>query len=89
MFKTAKLWYYWTAKKPRKKLKKRLQRQLLKKKCRKKIPHLAAVMVGTDGASMTYVSSKVKACARVGFNSTLIDLPEDTTEEQLLHEIAN
>jgi len=52
-----------------------------------KTPHLAAVLVGTDGASMTYVNSKVKACQKVGFNSTLIDLPEDTTEEQLLHEI--
>lgn len=53
----------------------------------KKTPHLAAVLVGTDGASMTYVNSKVKACQLVGFNSTLIDLPESTTEEQLLHEI--
>ncbi len=52
-----------------------------------KIPHLAAVIVGSDGASMTYVNSKVKSCQRVGFNSTLIDLPEDTTEEQLLNEI--
>jgi methylenetetrahydrofolate dehydrogenase (NADP+)/methenyltetrahydrofolate cyclohydrolase len=52
-----------------------------------KIPHLAAIIVGNDGASMTYVSSKVKSCQKVGFNSTLIDLPEDTTEEQLLHEI--
>ena len=52
-----------------------------------KTPHLAAILVGTDGASMTYVNSKVKACQRVGFNSTLIDLPETTTEEQLLHEI--
>jgi len=52
-----------------------------------KIPHLAAIIVGTDGASMTYVNSKVKSCQKVGFNSTLIDLPEDTTEEQLLHEI--
>ncbi len=60
----------------------------LRKNAGKKIPHLAAVIVGSDGASMTYVSSKVKACARVGFNSTLIDLPEDTTEEQLLDEIA-
>lgn len=59
----------------------------LRKNAGKKIPHLAAVIVGSDGASMTYVSSKVKACARVGFNSTLIDLPEDTTEEQLLDEI--
>ena len=52
-----------------------------------KIPHLAAIIVGTDGASMTYVNSKVKSCEKVGFNSTLIDLPEDTTEEQLLNEI--
>ena len=53
----------------------------------KKIPHLAAILVGTDGASMTYVNSKVKSCEKVGFNSTLIDLPEDTTEDQLLNEI--
>ncbi len=53
----------------------------------KKTPHLAAVLVGTDGASMTYVNSKVKSCLQVGFNSTLIDLPESTTEAQLLHEI--
>jgi len=52
-----------------------------------KIPHLAALIVGTDGASLTYVNSKVKACQKVGFNSTLIDLPEDITEEQLIHEI--
>ena len=52
-----------------------------------KIPHLAAILVGTDGASMTYVNSKVKSCEKVGFNSTLIDLPEDTTEDQLLNEI--
>ncbi len=52
-----------------------------------KIPHLAAVIVGNDGASMTYVNSKVKSCQQIGFNSTLIELPEDTTEEQLLHEI--
>ncbi len=52
-----------------------------------KTPHLAAILVGTDGASMTYVNGKVKACELVGFNSTLIDLPEDTTEEKLLEEI--
>jgi len=52
-----------------------------------KIPHLAAVLVGSNGASITYVNSKVRACKRVGFNSTLIDLPDDTTEEQLLDEI--
>ena len=52
-----------------------------------KTPHLAAILVGTDGASMTYVNAKVKACELVGFNSTLIDLPEETTEEKLLQEI--
>ncbi len=59
------------------------------KKEGKKTPHLAAVLVGTDGASMTYVGAKVKACELVGFDSTLIDLPEDTSEEKLLQEIQN
>ncbi|WP_111709355.1 bifunctional 5,10-methylenetetrahydrofolate dehydrogenase/5,10-methenyltetrahydrofolate cyclohydrolase [Lutibacter citreus] len=52
-----------------------------------KTPHLAAILVGTDGASMTYVNAKVKACELVGFNSTLVDLPEETSEETLLNEI--
>ncbi|UOB16433.1 bifunctional 5,10-methylenetetrahydrofolate dehydrogenase/5,10-methenyltetrahydrofolate cyclohydrolase [Abyssalbus ytuae] len=52
-----------------------------------KVPHLAAVIVGTDGASLTYVGSKVRACKQIGFDSTLIDLPEETTEEELLDEI--
>jgi len=60
--------------------------KLLKEKG-SKIPHLAAILVGSDGASMTYMNGKVKACKKVGFNSTLIELPEDTTDEQLLHEI--
>ena len=50
-------------------------------------PHLAAILVGTNGASMTYVGAKVKACELVGFDSTLIDLPEETTEEALLAQI--
>ena len=53
----------------------------------KKVPHLAAVIVGNDGASLTYVSSKVKACEQVGFQSTLVKLPEDTTEEALLDKV--
>ncbi|PCH75669.1 MAG: bifunctional 5,10-methylene-tetrahydrofolate dehydrogenase/5,10-methylene-tetrahydrofolate cyclohydrolase [Flavobacteriaceae bacterium] len=53
----------------------------------KKTPHLAAILVGTDGASMTYVNSKVKACKYVGFNSTLLDLPAETTEAVLLEKI--
>ena len=54
----------------------------------KKSPHLAAIIVGDDGASLTYVNAKVKACERVGFESTLIRLPKETTEEELLNEIA-
>jgi methylenetetrahydrofolate dehydrogenase (NADP+)/methenyltetrahydrofolate cyclohydrolase len=53
-----------------------------------KTPHLAAIIIGNDGASITYVNAKVKACERVGFESTLIRLPEETSEENLLNEIA-
>ena len=52
-----------------------------------KTPHLAAILVGTDGASMTYVGAKVKACEQIGFTSTLIDLPTETTEVVLLEQI--
>lgn len=52
-----------------------------------KVPHLAAILVGTDGASMTYVGAKVKACERIGFKSTLIEMPEYTSEEELLEKI--
>jgi len=50
-------------------------------------PHLAAVLVGSDGASLTYVGSKVRSCKEVGFESTLIKLTEDITEESLLVKI--
>ena len=53
----------------------------------KRTPHLAAVLVGTNGASMTYVGAKVKACQLVGFESTLIELSAETTEAQLLNKI--
>jgi len=53
-----------------------------------KTPHLAAIIVGNNGASITYVNAKVKACERVGFESTLIRLSEEITEEALLNEIA-
>ncbi len=53
-----------------------------------KTPHLAAIIVGNDGASITYVNAKVKACERVGFESSLIRLQEETSEEDLLNEIA-
>jgi methylenetetrahydrofolate dehydrogenase (NADP+)/methenyltetrahydrofolate cyclohydrolase len=52
-----------------------------------KVPHLAAVIVGNDGASLTYVGSKVKACERVGFESTMIRLPGTTSETELLRKI--
>jgi len=51
-------------------------------------PHLAAVLVGNDGASLTYVGSKVRSCEKVGFDSSLIRLPEETTEAELLAKIA-
>ncbi len=50
-------------------------------------PHLAAVIVGEDGAILTYVGSKVRACERVCFDSTLVKLPENTTEQELLDKV--
>ncbi len=52
-----------------------------------KVPHLAAVIVGNDGASLTYVGSKVKSCQQIGFESTLVVLPEETSESDLLSKI--
>lgn len=51
-------------------------------------PHLAAILVGHDGGSETYVANKVKACAECGFTSSLIRFEDDVTEETLLAEIA-
>lgn len=53
----------------------------------KKIPHLAAVLVGNNGASATYVAAKVKACEQTGFISTLIRLEESVTKHKLLETI--
>ncbi|HSZ31854.1 MAG TPA: tetrahydrofolate dehydrogenase/cyclohydrolase catalytic domain-containing protein [Puia sp.] len=50
----------------------------------KKIPHLAAVLVGNNGASETYVAAKVKACAEIGFKSTLLRVEESISESKLL-----
>ena len=59
----------------------------LRKEKGEKIPHLAAVLVGNDGASLTYVGSKVRSCEQVGFKSTLIRLESAITEDALLKKI--
>ena len=53
----------------------------------KRPPHLAAILVGEDGASLTYVTNKVLSCKQVGFKSSLIRLPESISEKDLLMEI--
>jgi methylenetetrahydrofolate dehydrogenase (NADP+)/methenyltetrahydrofolate cyclohydrolase len=53
----------------------------------KKVPHLAAILIGKNGASETYVASKVKSCAEVGFKSTLIRFDEDVTEQNLIYKL--
>ncbi len=50
-------------------------------------PHLAVVLVGDNGASRTYVQSKVRSCGEVGFRSTLIELPDSITQSELLEHI--
>ena len=52
-----------------------------------KIPHLAAILVGDDGPSETYVNSKIKACEKVGFKSSLFNYDKNISEEKLIHEI--
>lgn len=54
------------------------------KKRNKRVPHLAAVIVGDDGASRTYVNAKVKGCEYAHFESTLVELPKETTQKALL-----
>ena len=58
-----------------------------RKKEGKKIPHLAAVLVGNDGGSVTYVNAKVKACEEIGFESTLIRYDDSVPEEILLAKV--
>src|SRR3954464_5168892 len=53
----------------------------------KKTPHLAAILVGNDGASETYVGGKVKACEKAGFRSTLARYPDTISEKELLDKI--
>ena len=52
-----------------------------------KVPHLAAILVGEDGASQTYVNSKAKACHEVGFDSSTYRFPDDVSEEELLETV--
>jgi len=69
-------------------IKNEITAEVLKMKQRgEKVPHLAAIIVGNDGASLTYVNSKVKSCERVGFESTLIRMPGTTSETELLKKI--
>lgn len=53
----------------------------------KKTPHLAAILVGADGASMTYVAAKEKDCHEVGFDSTVLRFDASISEEELLAEV--
>lgn len=57
------------------------------KKSGKRPPHLAAVLVGNDGASLTYVGSKVRSCEKIGYDSTLIRLDDTVTQQKLLDTI--
>lgn len=69
-------------------IKNEITEQVVKMKERgEKPPHLAAVIVGNDGASLTYVGSKVKSCERVGFESTMVRMPSTTSELELLDKI--
>lgn len=52
-----------------------------------KTPHLAVVLVGNNGASVTYVNAKLRDCEEVGFNTSLIKLSETISEKELLHEV--
>ncbi len=69
-------------------IKSELKQQIINLKNDRK-PHLAAILVGNDGASETYVASKVKSCEEIGFQSTLIRLPHSASEVELLQKIDN
>ncbi|WP_159022835.1 bifunctional 5,10-methylenetetrahydrofolate dehydrogenase/5,10-methenyltetrahydrofolate cyclohydrolase [Formosa sp. L2A11] len=69
-------------------IKDEITEQVTKMKARgERVPHLAAIIVGNDGASLTYVGSKVRACERVGFESTLVKMSSTTSEVELLDKI--
>lgn len=72
------------------KIKHKIRKQVEEMKLRgERTPHLAAVLVGNDGASETYVGSKVKTCAEVGFDSTLIRFNDSVTEQELVDRIVD
>jgi len=73
-----------TAQKIRKELKDAVDRR---KEGGQKIPHLAAVLVGSDGGSLTYVNAKVKACDQIGFHSSIIKYDDTVTEKDLLEKV--
>lgn len=69
-------------------IRKELQEKvLIRKELGKKTPHLAAVLVGSDGGSLSYVTAKVKACEEIGFDSTLIRFDENVSEDTLLSKV--
>jgi methylenetetrahydrofolate dehydrogenase (NADP+)/methenyltetrahydrofolate cyclohydrolase len=69
-------------------IRKELQEKvLIRKELDKKTPHLAAVLVGSDGGSLSYVTAKVKACEEIGFDSTLIRFDENVSEDTLLAKV--
>lgn len=69
-------------------LRKQIQEEIAQRKVHgKKIPHLAAILVGSDGASMTYVAAKEKDCHEVGFHSTVLRFDASITEEALIEEV--
>jgi methylenetetrahydrofolate dehydrogenase (NADP+) / methenyltetrahydrofolate cyclohydrolase len=71
-----------------KKLRLEIQQEVALRKAKgKKTPHLAAILVGNDGASMTYVGAKEKDCKEVGFDSTVLRFDAAITEEELLAEV--
>ncbi|MBU2997025.1 bifunctional 5,10-methylenetetrahydrofolate dehydrogenase/5,10-methenyltetrahydrofolate cyclohydrolase [Cellulophaga baltica] len=69
-------------------IKEEIAAQVIKMRERgEKVPHLAAILVGNDGASLTYVGSKVRSCEKIGFESTLVKMPSTTSEQELLQKI--
>ncbi len=75
-------------KKTSEEIKNEVAQEVLKiKQAGKRLPHLAVIIVGQNGASKTYVAAKEKACQFVGFDSTVIEFPEDIQEKVLLEKI--